>query len=444
MRKLDINEKQKASYAIPLWLRDEQIRVNTAEVKGRLECAYELRSDPIAIVCYGPSLNNTWEKVRDFKYIMTCSGAHRFLIDRGIVPTWHAEVDPRKHKIQLLGEPHPDIEYLPASACHPDYFKHLSGFKVRLWHVYDPNEGPLRLLPRGEWALCGGCSVGLRAMVLARFIGFTEQYVFGMDGNSGPTGKHAAFHPMQAKESFEVEHEGVTYHTTPAFLEAARLTPYELDQLPDVKATFYGEGLVQALMKNYQRKVTPKEGSFIAFNKPELISPEMQRLNAQLHRDRLEYGVGGGRHADTVIKLRASTKADSVLDYGAGKGFLAKALPFPIWEYDPAVSGKQETPRPADLCVCSDVLEHIEPDKLMCVLDDLRRCVKMVGYFVINTGPAIKCYADGRNTHLIQKGRAWWEERLGKFFTIGKILESGNELHVVVGPKIVQHKLKAG
>lgn len=69
------------------------------------------------------------------------------------------------------------------------------------------------------------------------------------------------------------------------------------------------------------------------------------------------------------------------------------------------------------------------------VLDDLKRCVKQVGYFVIHTGPAQKVYADGRNTHLTQEGRAWWEKKLGKFFQVGKVFEVGPELHCIVAPK---------
>jgi Methyltransferase domain len=131
------------------------------------------------------------------------------------------------------------------------------------------------------------------------------------------------------------------------------------------------------------------------------------------------------------------------LDYGCGKSLLAKALPWPIWEYDPAIPGKEESPRAADLVVCTDVLEHIEPEKLPFVLDDLRRCVKKVGYFLIHTGPAAKKLSDGRNAHLIQKSRDWWEKKLGKFFTIGKVIDNPPEVVVVVGPLAKPKKMLA-
>ncbi|MGH7273686.1 MAG: 6-hydroxymethylpterin diphosphokinase MptE-like protein [Nitrospiria bacterium] len=403
---------------------------------GRINPHQDLRSDPCAIVCFGPSLNDTWEKIRDFKYIFSCSGAHPFLIERGIIPTWHVAVDPRIHQDTLMGPPHKDVDYLIASTCHPSLFDHLEGYKVTLWHVFDTAEDGFRTLPPGEWALTGGCGVGLRAMTIARFFGFQEQHIFGMDGSEGKTGKHATAHPIQAKQSFETIYNGVMYLTTPAFLEAARMTFHELNQMPDVKATFYGEGLVQAMAKNYvPEPVKEGKNSLIAFNKPELITEEYRALNIQLHKENLAYGVGGGKEAPVVLKLATQCNTKSILDYGCGKGYLAKAIPFPIWEYDPAIPGKDAAPRPADLVVCADVLEHIEPDKLIVVLDDIRRCLRQVGYFVIHTGPAQKTYADGRNTHLIQQNQAWWERMLNKFFEVGKIITVGQELHIVVGPR---------
>src|SRR6185436_4802677 len=86
---LTMDQKLDVSYCIPEWLKNEQVRVNTANVKGRIQESKELTDEPIALVSYGPSLNETWEQIRGFKFIMTCSGAHKFLVDRGIIPTHH-------------------------------------------------------------------------------------------------------------------------------------------------------------------------------------------------------------------------------------------------------------------------------------------------------------------------------------------------------------------
>jgi 6-hydroxymethylpterin diphosphokinase MptE-like protein/methyltransferase family protein len=438
VRRLDWQTKQPVQYAVPLWLRDEQVKANVARVSGRIQPVQARRTEPIAVVGYGPSLRDTWEQIRAFPFVITCSGSHRFLLDRGIVPQWHVEVDPRDHKIALLGEPHHDVEYLIASTCHPKYLAHLEGFTVKLWHVFDATADGIRLLPPGEWAVTGGCDVGLRAMTIAGFLGFRELHVFGLDGCARGTDRHAAVHPHGTQKYALVEYDGQPYYTTPAMLEAAKQTVHELKQMPGVTATFYGDGLTQAMVRSYVPEPADADqplANVVGFQKPELISAEYLALNAQLHRENLAYGVGGGKHAETVQKLAATLTNPSILDYGCGKGYLAKALARPIWEYDPAIEGKQESPRPADLVVCTDVLEHVEPDRLMDVLKDLRRVVKEIGYFVIDTGPAQKTLADGRNTHLIQRDAQWWRATLQQVFRVGTMKERGRQVHVIVAPK---------
>lgn len=444
MKELDVTQKQEVKYCIPLWLRDEQIKQSISRIKGRIEPHYEKRNEPVALVAFGPSLNKTWRRIKKFKNIMSCSGSHKFLIEKGIIPTWHIEVDPRKHKIDLLGVPHPEVTYLISSTCHPKYFDWLidHNANIKLWHVFDSYEEGLRVLPHGEWALTGGASVGLRMMSIARFLGFTDFHIFGMDGCKGETGSHASFHPNAPKEDYETVYNGKKYITTPSIAECARQTFHELDQLKDVKATFYGNGLVQEMAKDYKPN-HPVYELAIGLSKPELISEEYKNLNIALHRDNLSYGVGGKDHAPVVLKLYESMHAKSLLDYGCGKGYLAKNLPFPIWEYDPCIEGKDESPRAADLVVCLDVLEHIEPDKLDFVLNDISRCTKNTGYFVINTQEAKKTLPDGRNTHLIQQDKEWWREKLSKHFELSdkSIIEKGCDLHVVVGAKNNKQKL---
>jgi uncharacterized Rossmann fold enzyme len=435
---LDIGADINVQYCVPLWVRDENVKAAIARTKGRISgpVSPKDRGDiPVAIACFGPSLNDTWEQIKDFPVIISCSGAHKFLVDRGVTPTMHVEVDPRAHKVQLIGTPQAETEYLIASTCHPEVFDHLEGLNVKLWHVFSNEAEALRTLPRGEWALTGGSSVGLRALAIARHLGYTKLHVFGMDGSEGATGKHAAAHPSQPKGHSIVVHNGVEYKTTPSLLACAKQTFHELNQLYDVDAIFHGDGLVQAMAKDYVRVPADPNKAILGMSKPPLITDEYCRLNAALHKSNVAYGVGGGKHADTVLKLADSLKTRSVLDYGCGKGYLAKALDFPIWEYDPAIPGKQDSPRPADLVCCTDVLEHVEPERLIYVLDDLRRCVKQIGYFTISTRAAGKVLEDGRNAHLIQHGKGWWEKRLREYFTVGKIIEKGAELHVIVAPK---------
>lgn len=437
-------EKLEVKYCIPNWLREEQMKMSCSRFHNRIQPVKKLRNEPIAIVCFGPSLNQTWEKVKDFKFVMSCSGSHKYLKERGIIPDFHVEVDPRAHKVELIGA---DIshktEFLMASCCHPKVFDHLVAHnaKITLWHTYsgEPASTMPLVYPKGEWISTGGANVGLRALVLARILGFTELHIFGMDGSFDKDSelKHAAFHPNIVKKYVLAEYERKQYATTPAFLECARGTFHELRQLSDVNVTFYGEGLIQEMAKKKLPEMKKKDKADIAFFIAPTISAEYVKQNKLLHESTPSYGVSALQYLDTIKKLYEVTDSKSLLDYGCGKGLLAKNLDFPIWEYDPAIENKNSVPRPVDLLVCIDVLEHIEPEYLDSVLVDIARCIKKVGYLVISTQKAAKTLPDGRNTHLIQEGKEWWFKKLSEYLIVPEngIKEKDKNLHIIVSPK---------
>lgn len=332
-----------------------------------------------------------------------------------------------------LGQPHKDVEYLIASTCHQNMFDHLEGYNVKLWHVFATEEEAYRMLPPGEWALTGGGSVGLRTLTIARFLGFRDIHIFGMDGCEGKSGKHASYHPNQPDGNFPTIYKDITYYTTPAMLECARQTFHELNMLKDVKAIFYGEGLVQSMAKDYIPE--HKNEVIIAMRKTKLITDEYKELNKELHKTNLAYGTTSINYVDDVLNLYKTIEAKSLLDYGCGKGYLAKLLDFPIWEYDPAIAGKDELPRPADLVVCIDVLEHIEPELLDSVLGHIQSCTKKLVYFVIDTKLAQKTLSDNRNTHLIIENLDWWIKKLSEFFVTSEAtMEGDRQINVCAIP----------
>lgn len=167
-----------------------------------------------------------------------------------------------------------------------------------------------------------------------------------------------------------------------------------------------------------------------------MISATYIELNRQLHQTKRTYGCSGHFHKDKVIELVNVLGTHDVLDYGCGKGTLGNAMPFDIREYDPAVDNKEAPPDPADIVVCTDVLEHIEPDQLDAVLEHLVQLTKRAGFFTIATRKAKKKLADGRNAHLIVESPAWWRERLEGRFTIASFKADGGkgEIHVTVTP----------
>jgi hypothetical protein len=122
-----------------------------------------------------------------------------------------------------------------------------------------------------------------------------------------------------------------------------------------------------------------------------------------------------------------------VLDYGCGKGTLAASISdYEVWEYDPAIEGKDEIPPPRDLVVCTDVLEHIEPDCLDAVLDDIKRCTVKLALLTIACRPAKKLLEDGRNAHLIQEGYRWWLPKIWQRFDLVQFRNFSNKELILV------------
>lgn len=173
-----------------------------------------------------------------------------------------------------------------------------------------------------------------------------------------------------------------------------------------------------------------------------LITEEYRELNRTLHIEKpRSYGVSGKRWANAVQEVVRARECKSVLDYGCGKQTLAREVSLPTdvtWQdYDPCISGLDARPSPADLVVCGDVLEHIEPECIDAVLADIASLAKKAAYLVVAIVPAIKSLPDGRNAHLIVEPLSWWGGKLGEHFTINpkKVRHYGVEFAMIVEPR---------
>lgn len=128
---------------------------------------------------------------------------------------------------------------------------------------------------------------------------------------------------------------------------------------------------------------------------------------------------------------------ESILDYGSGKGLLKSGIngQRDVREYDPCIEGKDATPEPADLVVCTDVLEHIEPECTADVLKELRRLSLGCALFSIHLKPAKKFLADGRNAHINLKSPEWWVEQVEPLFWVRDKHISEYELILILLPR---------
>jgi hypothetical protein len=142
-----------------------------------------------------------------------------------------------------------------------------------------------------------------------------------------------------------------------------------------------------------------------------LISDDYRKEQQILH-EKGGYGIASIQFAPMVSEVVNRMGVHHLLDYGCGQCNLAKNLKvkqkLTYQAYDPGIEQFSTPPVPAEMVACIDVLEHIEPEHLDAVLDDLKRLSLGVILATVALVPAEKTLSDGRNAHLIIKPMEWW------------------------------------
>ncbi len=126
-----------------------------------------------------------------------------------------------------------------------------------------------------------------------------------------------------------------------------------------------------------------------------------------------------------------------LLDYGCGaQTNLAKHLKvnrkLVYQAYDPGVPRFSRPPIPAQMVACIDVLEHVEPEYLDTVFDELARLTEGVLFATVTTCPAKKVLSDGRNAHLTQQPLKWWMPKFWDRWEIQTLQTTGDASFFVV------------
>lgn len=171
-----------------------------------------------------------------------------------------------------------------------------------------------------------------------------------------------------------------------------------------------------------------------------LISPEYQAQQRLLHASRSDYGTVGAAYGPLVSEICNKLEIDHLLDYGCARCGLFRALKvnhrMKLQGYDPGIEEYASPPVPAQMVTCLDVLEHVEPDSIDDVLDDLQRLTELVGLFSVCTGPALKTLPDGRNAHILQRPPEWWLPKFMERFDLQTFQRTNeNSFHVIVYAK---------
>jgi predicted TPR repeat methyltransferase len=150
-----------------------------------------------------------------------------------------------------------------------------------------------------------------------------------------------------------------------------------------------------------------------------LYTEHYQQLLINEHIRR-PWGVEGQTHHARILELYHEYHCDSILDYGCGQGLLSQRIGnlVTVVNYDPGIPAYTHLPLPADLVVCADVLEHIEPECLHHVLTHIHSVTVNVAFFTICSIASKSTFPDGQNLHLIQQDQSWWLDQLSQYFNI--------------------------
>ena len=145
-------------------------------------------NDPVVICAGGPSLKRYLPNVRkrqaEGRKIVSVNGTHNFLIENGINPSIHIQLDGRPFMSRFVENPIDGCAYFMASHSDPCVFDALEDKRAYIFHTdyHNSAETILKDFYRGNFLVClGGSTVTLRAIWLLHLLGRTRQEIFGFD-----------------------------------------------------------------------------------------------------------------------------------------------------------------------------------------------------------------------------------------------------------------------
>ena len=234
-------------------VRNHQAKINCERVTKRLMDNAPPHDRKAILVCYGPSLKETYKVIPSQEGdVFSVSASHQFLIDRGIIPHAHIDCDPRHRNAEQL-KPHKDVRYWIASCVHPAFTEKLKGHDVSLWHIHNgyASENFIWDLEPDAWLLVGGGSVGLRAISLLYSQGYREIDIHGMDSSYADDEEYAGKDHIgpPKKQIISVQCKGRWFKSALQMIDYARQFQSDLRLWPDAKIRLYGDGLLQEMCR---------------------------------------------------------------------------------------------------------------------------------------------------------------------------------------------------
>tara|TARA_B100000767_G_C19592509_1_gene462096 strand:- start:111 stop:812 length:702 start_codon:yes stop_codon:yes gene_type:complete len=159
-------------------------------------------------------------------------------------------------------------------------------------------------------------------------------------------------------------------------------------------------------------------------------APRIKRLMAKNDcRSIINFGCGNPdafythRFVNEEVKITIDGGGSKSPVYDSVYDFLGKPY---VKMYDPGIKELSFYPDfPAEMVVCTDVLEHIPAQDIPWFLDELFKFTTKVLHVSIHLGPAVTVLPDGRNAHVCIRPRDWWRQEISRAED-----RAGHQIHI--------------
>lgn len=376
---------------------------------------------PAVIVGGGPSANWDLENIhwlqRDGGVVYALNAASQWLRQNRIEPDFQVIAD-AKEETATLADPKAR-GHLFASQVNPRTMESVPHPSV--WHLGDERIEecfPEARRKRGGYSLIGGgASVGNSATCLAYVLGHRELHLFGFDSSHQDGNSHAYAQPMNRFiPTVEVDWAGRTFTSSVAMKAQAEKFQITAQMLKAAgcKIEVYGDGLLQHMYRTPPTLLTERDKyrvlwqseSYREISPGEFLIAEFERF-AQKPGPVIDFGCGTGRAA---LNLNRSGYQVICVDFADNcRDDEALSLPFLEWDLS------QPCPLRAPYGFCTDVMEHIPPDAVDAVIQNITEAANEV-FFQISTVPDNFGALIGGSLHLTVEQHEWWKE---KFKSLG-------------------------
>jgi hypothetical protein len=422
----------------------EQVRANAQrrDVRNLPFPDFGFNPRTMVFVCGGPTLATHLEEVRakalDPAYdVYTSNKTCIYLLENDIRPKYHCIIDPTEKKKKDLDYDCDEVTLLLGLQCHPAVFDAIGkrkAFKFLAASALDRTPSDVDVAQEActtedpnLLGIGGGSMMGTRALYLASALGYRRIEYYGFDASieydeKTKLARNYAYDKQRGESILEIEHNGRKFYSTLAFSRQCNEIVTLMDKLPGMDVVIHGDSFMAAQVAAYKelRKQAPYR-----------LSDESRELNTELHESKPVYGTSGHHHAKDVFIAGAQIHKKNggycnILDYGCGKETLKRAMEksfaaipgMTVLGYDPCRPGLDADPAPADIVVCTDVMEHVEPECVEAVIKHLHDLTQHIAIVDIYLEPAKKYLPDGRNAHICLQDKDWWKSWFSKYFVV--------------------------